>query len=1347
MKKTVISILLLLSTSLLVRSQTDSLFIAFKSAFFEYDIGKMQLLLKEGADINAKNSDGNTLVHQAVLNYDTTLLEILKYLDADFSIANNLLQTPRQLAEKQQSENKYSWRDESINALVTFLKNPVLSANFYTRFGTFSEMKRTVNLKRLNTPDKQGFTVLYYAIWSNVEYAEKISYLIANKANVNFNFGNLLDVTFEKSDISLLKTILSKTDSIIPAPPLIYAIRLGNFDVVKILIEKGADIDGKDYFRKPLFITLEQDNFEMFKYLIDNNADPNVMDYDEESLIEYVLGKDDERYFNYLLTGNLVTNVRTKDSVSLLQLACGANNFEGVKLILSKNPDINEKDLYGKTPLHYFCDNKTDTLDINLLQLLLSSGADVNAADNDGNTPLICLAMDNNSFNYPILEKLILAGAKVNMVNKYHSSALLFICSNLNSEQAVKLMIEKGADVNLKNDGGTTALLNVSVQQDGYESFLLLTANKADINVSDNKGYHALHYIAGNRNGADMCKHLVTLKVQLNPETPDKATPLDLAVVGNNQPVIDILIAAGAIVSATPEKMKLAIQANNLKMVMSVLDNKFPIDTVDIYGHTALTYAIFNNNYNITNELIKSGASVNPLYSTFNPLSLAVEKNNLELVKLLIANNARAILYNEYFENPIHLAAANQNSEMVLLLKQHLIGEEMNKKSKKNIDNTVITDFIVSDIVPIDTVYNVGRVNNQEIIKYYGKAWLQISDVNDFGYKKLIYSKLISPEYKSYTPVNSEYGYMLQTKKSASVKDIRERMGARTAFYEMFDNEGNYYDQIVNIEPDYRVLNGIVFNDSWNFSGNKFTKNVKTLTPVARLTNENYDDYNEGVRYNLVSTIFSGENSGNKKNKDNWIKFNQIKYEFIIGNTEIQTVADIETDWYLYLEKENSPEFTSVQKKRLVYTILNEVLSANTPAFDFFNGQKLTVPEVRTRLGEHTESVLVYDMEFEMVEQLVKVPLSLREIKSVIFIEDWYTNIFTGEIKKEIIGIAPVRYSHLINDYESDQLNVVKSVPFVYYFNGLPTDRTFEKNMRTHLFFDKFYPELNPNDSNMYFQSKKAGDFDFNKSFFDKFRNLPLKQLKDLNLTNADFLASNMENLSNTSKDSIYNNIENKEIAGISSNEKWYFNPSTYNFYKKVISYAPFYTFLPDEMPVFKKLPLIYSGSDNNKPDKNTHFRSVTYEHKYDNFENYFDNNEVFESKNPLFYDPYSYRFFKDILHTDVVSGKVKVYDFNTNQYLDSLKVQNSLTYRIDTVLVENDWGELNEVEIHELLTPEMIKSVIFMEDWFINPENFAINKKVNAIVPVYYLLINEQPAVYEKRMPYIIYLDNRKGF
>lgn len=100
-----------------------------------------------------------------------------------------------------------------------------------------------------------------------------------------------------------------------------------------------------------------------------------------------------------------------------LHKAVRANNIELVKELISKNININKKDLYGYTPLHLAV--RFNYFDI--AKELIDNGADVNTIDIYKDTPLL----DSTRSGYSDISKLLICSkADAKFVDSFNKSAL-----------------------------------------------------------------------------------------------------------------------------------------------------------------------------------------------------------------------------------------------------------------------------------------------------------------------------------------------------------------------------------------------------------------------------------------------------------------------------------------------------------------------------------------------------------------------------------------------------------------------------------------------------------------------------------------------------------------------------------------------------------------------------------------------------------------------------------------------------------------------------------------------------------------------------------------------------------
>jgi ankyrin repeat protein len=141
-------------------------------------------------------------------------------------------------------------------------------------------------------------------------------------------------------------------------PPLLPAIVFGCNDVVRMLVEHGADVDG---VWRPGYVTMNplstaagEGNCEAITILLENGAE-----------IEARLDPDGEN--------------RTA-----LHYAAGGSNLDAVKLLVSKGANIHAVSNDGSTPLHYAIGFTEESKLEWVLEFLVQQGVDVEAGTKGG---------------------------------------------------------------------------------------------------------------------------------------------------------------------------------------------------------------------------------------------------------------------------------------------------------------------------------------------------------------------------------------------------------------------------------------------------------------------------------------------------------------------------------------------------------------------------------------------------------------------------------------------------------------------------------------------------------------------------------------------------------------------------------------------------------------------------------------------------------------------------------------------------------------------------------------------------------------------------------------------------
>jgi len=210
----------------------------------------------------------------------------------------------------------------------------------------------------------------------------------------------------------------------------------------------------------------------------------------------------------------------------------------------------------------------------------------------------------------------------IDIKGEYDLTPLVYACGYQN-KAVIKFLLEQGAKVDTKPDPLTEAVLGNA----DIEIVSLLLQKGANPNANDQWGSSVL------------------LNAVLGADTRNKGGPIDEQLTQQRTEIINILLKAGA----NPESGHIekdgsiftplmAATAHNLPGVTKLfLENKANVNA-QCRGLTALAFAARNNNIEIIQLLLESGADVNA--GTTSPLHLAARGGNIEAIKILIAHNA-----------------------------------------------------------------------------------------------------------------------------------------------------------------------------------------------------------------------------------------------------------------------------------------------------------------------------------------------------------------------------------------------------------------------------------------------------------------------------------------------------------------------------------------------------------------------------------------------------------------------------------------------------------------------------------------------------------------------------------
>lgn len=227
---------------------------------------------------------------------------------------------------------------------------------------------------------------------------------------------------------------------------LFQALARKDAEAVEALLEKGAELqttyEENEYYHfkgmSPLGCALTSHNLPVATLLLEAGADPNYRDTDGKTAVARWLDNDSR------------SSYREKDPYMPLLLLLRQKGWQ---------PEA-PANAGGETAFSLACHSDTRLAET-LFRYLFEAGADVNSRDDRGLTPLLhlCKALESNHLN--ILEPLLEAGADIRATDNAGNTPLHYLAAHYGNEakEAAEILLDFGTpDFAAVNNEGKTAL-------------------------------------------------------------------------------------------------------------------------------------------------------------------------------------------------------------------------------------------------------------------------------------------------------------------------------------------------------------------------------------------------------------------------------------------------------------------------------------------------------------------------------------------------------------------------------------------------------------------------------------------------------------------------------------------------------------------------------------------------------------------------------------------------------------------------------------------------------------------------------------------------------------------------
>jgi ankyrin repeat protein len=364
----------------------------------------IRTLLNKGADIHARDKNGNTALAWAISKHDfAKTVKLLLQHEAKVDEKNNEGITPLMWAAALGLNN-------SVKLLLEKQANPNLLDNKGKSAFTWAVQNGHLDTAHLLLDSGRG-------------KRKKISFYVPGMFIFNLP---------EKFEHSGIKLDIEKPISEEGENPLMLAIRFNNLSLVKRLIEMGSNINATDVegLTPITLAALYESSSQIINLLVQAGA--NINNQSEE-------GKDFPLLF-----------------------AAAYNNKELIEELLKNGANVHLKNIDGETPLFrastlYFQINLIKDMEkdgltpeplpqdaaqkhAEIAKILIQHGANVNETNNENKTPLLwAVSLPGHA---PIVKVLLDAGADIHHQNNKGRDALA-IAKDTNDPEILKLLQEK----------------------------------------------------------------------------------------------------------------------------------------------------------------------------------------------------------------------------------------------------------------------------------------------------------------------------------------------------------------------------------------------------------------------------------------------------------------------------------------------------------------------------------------------------------------------------------------------------------------------------------------------------------------------------------------------------------------------------------------------------------------------------------------------------------------------------------------------------------------------------------------------------------------------------------------
>lgn len=468
----------------------------------------------------------------------------------------------------------------------------------------------------------------------------------------------------EYSDIDL------EAESKCAGTPLIYATLSSSSIILKTLINNGADVN-KTFTSdclNSLMLAIHNDKIEQSWILAENGINPLHTDVKKWNALHYAtLFKSSPKLLRKLIEIGCDPNGVTREGMAPLHHAVISASIDAVKILIATKADIHKTDENGLTALHYAAYQGF----WKIVKILLAAGSRPNKKTNSKVTPLHFAAKHDH---YLVVKELLNYYVDVNAITMQCNTPLHYAACNGNDEM-VDILLKNGADINILNKDNDLPI-HLACLRGAINVVKLLCVNGSYKNCRNKNNISPFHNAILSTN-----EELIKLLLDKYKFCID-IDSYHVALRSGNIRIIRILIdrTNDAMFKEELFWYKIINFSGSLE-VIKLFINRIPPPTSAI--PSLVGYATHLGCCDIARYFLENLTAWNDFLDGEGNTTLyyAINKNDLELVRLLVEKGSNVKHVNDAGITLLQLASKNGNMDIVKLLLKNWTNHKLDNKT------------------------------------------------------------------------------------------------------------------------------------------------------------------------------------------------------------------------------------------------------------------------------------------------------------------------------------------------------------------------------------------------------------------------------------------------------------------------------------------------------------------------------------------------------------------------------------------------------------------------------------------------------------------------------------------